>query len=139
MKRLTTILLTLLLVTATTHAAEKEKPRDVQYPDYPPAPARQEQADAERKSAGCSSCHTESDSATMHISSSVVLGCTDCHGGSANVFKPTGPHTDAAYAAARDRAHVAPRYPESWHYPSSANPEHSYTLLNRRARNLSVL
>jgi hypothetical protein len=38
---------------------------------------------------------------------------------------------DPRYVAARDRAHVLPRYPESWHWPSSANPKHSYTLLNR--------
>src|SRR3546814_12904250 len=35
--------------------------------------------------------------------------------------------------AARDKAHVLPRYPESWHYPSSANPKRTYTLLNREA------
>src|SRR5690606_30244043 len=28
---------------------------------------------------------------------------------------------------------VLPTYPASWHYPSSANPERSYALLNREA------
>ena len=28
---------------------------------------------------------------------------------------------------------MQPRYPDSWHYPSSANPERSYTLLNRES------
>ena len=32
-----------------------------------------------------------------------------------------------------EQAHVLPRYPHTWHYPSSANPERSYTLLNREA------
>ena len=32
---------------------------------------------------------------------------------------------DARYAELRDRAHVLPRYPAAWHYPSSANPKRS--------------
>ena len=32
-----------------------------------------------------------------------------------------------------DSAHVLPRYPNSWHYPVSANPKHSFTLLNRES------
>jgi hypothetical protein len=40
---------------------------------------------------------------------------------------------DPAYVAARDQAHVLPRFPESWHWPVSANPRRSYTLLNREA------
>lgn len=98
----------------------------------PPAPAHQTEAAARAKSAGCVSCHTRTDLATMHPNAAVVLGCADCHGGDAAVFKP--PHAmaeDANYAAARDRAHVLPRYPQAWHTPRSASPELSYTLLNR--------
>jgi hypothetical protein len=126
-------MLSLMLVPAFAPGSEGEKPRKVEYPHYPPAPEKQEQADADRKSAGCASCHTASDAATMHVSAAVVLGCTDCHGGDASIHVPSGPHTDDAYAAARDRAHVVPRYPRSWHYPSSANPERSYTLLNHES------
>jgi len=129
----TTLLITLIAIAGGAHAAEEEKPRDLRYPVYPPAPAKQEQAAADHKSAGCVSCHSASDSATMHASDAVVLGCVDCHGGAPDIFMPPGPRTAAAYAAARDRAHVAPLYPESWHYPSSANPKHSYTLLNRES------
>lgn len=46
-------------------------------------------------------------------------------------------HTKAypeAYQSALDQAHVQPLYPEAWHYPSSANPERSYTLLNEESR-----
>ena len=111
-------------------AAEGEKARKIDYQDYPAAPEQQTQQNADQKSMGCVSCHTASDAATMHSSPAVVLGCTDCHGGSADVSIPSGPYTDEVYAAARDRAHVLPLYPESWHYPSSANPERSYTLLN---------
>ena len=111
-------------------AAEGEKARKIDYQDYPAAPEQQTQQNADQKSMGCVSCHTASDAATMHSSPAVVLGCTDCHGGSADVSIPFGPYTDEVYAAARDSAHVLPLYPESWHYPSSANPERSYTLLN---------
>lgn len=116
------------------NAAEEEHAREIDYPFYPPAPHEQTQAEADSKSAGCVSCHTASDSASMHESPAVVLGCTDCHGGSPVVSVPPTPYTDESYAAARDAAHVQPRYPKSWHYPSSANPERSYTLLNRESR-----
>src|SRR5260221_14644083 len=43
----------------------------------------QEQADA--KSAGCITCHTSTDSVTMHPTGTVRLGCTDCHGGNAEI------------------------------------------------------
>ena len=33
----------------------------------------------------------------------------------------------------RDLAHVQPRFPEEWHYPGSANPQRTYTLLNRES------
>ena len=122
------------LVVGTVSAAEGAKARKVEYPFYPPAPLRQAQTDADEKSAGCVSCHTASDAVTMHRSPSVVLGCTDCHGGDAKVMKPNDIASGAPIDAARDRAHVLPLYPESWHYPSSANPQRSYTLLNRESR-----
>src|ERR1700735_2491529 len=47
---------------------------------------KQSQAEVESKSGGCISCHTATDSPTMHTSGTVRLGCTDCHGGNAQVF-----------------------------------------------------
>ena len=85
----------------------------------PPAPRAQTPAEAEAKSVGCRSCHTSTDDATMHVNPAVVLGCTDCHGG------------NAAVTGDKRRAHVQPRFPDEWKHPSSANPERSYTLLNR--------
>ena len=85
----------------------------------PPAPRAQTLAEAESKSAGCRSCHTSTDDATMHVNPAVVLGCTDCHGG------------NAAVTGDKRRAHILPRFPGLWNYPSSANPERSYTLLNK--------
>ena len=122
-----------LLLSMNLFAAEGEHPRSITYPDYPPAPVKQEQTDADRKSAGCVSCHTSSDALTMHVSNAVVLGCADCHGGDATVYRPDGAPIDGVVDDARDRAHVQPLYPETWHYPSSANPKQSYTLLNRES------
>ncbi len=122
-----------IAISSIVLAAEGEKAIRIDYPFYPPAPAEQTQAQADKKSKGCVSCHTKSDAATMHSSPAIVLGCSDCHGGSPDEAIPAGPFSDEAYAAARDRAHVLPRYPKSWHYPSSANPERSYTLLNRES------
>src|SRR5262249_52205156 len=48
-------------------------------------------------------------------SKNVRLGCVDCHGGN-------------GCATTKDAAHVHPRFPEAW--PSSANPERTYALLN---------
>ena len=128
----------LTLGAGVTGAADYEKPRDIQYPEYPEAPSHQTAAAAETKSAGCVTCHTESDAKTMHSSPAVTLGCTDCHGGDAAVAWSGSAENgreeySAGYLARMNDAHVQPKYPKSWHYPSSANPEHSYTLLNRES------
>ncbi|WAT16831.1 hypothetical protein OZN62_07705 [Aurantiacibacter sp. MUD11] len=111
-----------------------------------PAPQNQSWQQAVDKSEGCLTCHATSDApvetglehtpllSTMHASDAVVLGCTDCHGGNENVAgNPDLGFEHPDYVAARDAAHVLPTYPDSWHYPSSANPERSYSLLNREA------
>ena len=128
-----TMLITVLLLVMPAFASEGEKPRKVEYLHYPAAPEKQTWLDADGKSTGCVSCHSESDASTMHVSQSVVLGCTDCHGGDASIRPPSGMTDGEQYASARDLAHVQPLYPEAWHYPSSANPERSYTLLNRES------
>ncbi len=128
-----------MLGTSQLTASEKEAPvtRDYSLVRAAPAPRTQDWGEAEQKSAGCQTCHTQSDGHTMHRSPAVVLGCTDCHGGNPTVTAPAGStaesHADPAYVAARERAHVLPRYPIAWHYPSSANPRRTYTLLNIEA------
>ncbi|HEY1146342.1 MAG TPA: hypothetical protein VGE84_08385, partial [Allosphingosinicella sp.] len=117
-------------------ASDAEKPvaRDYSLVRAEPAPRTQEWAAADAKSAGCVSCHTASDAKTMHKSPAVVLGCVDCHGGNASVVATdVSDHNAPTYVAARDKAHVLPRYPNAWHWPSSANPKRSYTLLNVEA------
>ncbi|MEM7690163.1 MAG: hypothetical protein AAF291_14185 [Pseudomonadota bacterium] len=96
-----------------------------------PAPANQSVADMDAKSEGCLTCHVKTDAPTMHTTPAVRLGCVDCHGGNPKVRGNSElPHDHPDYVAARDTAHVLPTQPDSWHFPSSANPKQSYTLLN---------
>jgi hypothetical protein len=117
-------------------ASDKEKPvkRDYSRVIAPPAPQRQSVAEMDAKSEGCNTCHVKTDAPTMHVSPAVRLGCTDCHGGDATVRGNSElPHDHPDYVAARDAAHVLPKYPKSWHFPSSANPKRSYALLNQES------
>ncbi len=99
-----------------------------------PAPASQDWAQADQKSEGCISCHTDSDQKTMHSNPAVVLGCTDCHGGNPAYFKPEASQkNDDSYLTILKKAHVLPLYPEKWHFPNSANPQGSYALLNKES------
>jgi hypothetical protein len=81
----------------------------------------QSAAASQQKSEGCVTCHTSSDSPTMHPSGTVQLGCTDCHGGNASVRVSAGAHSgEAAYARAMSEAHPHPKIPALW--KTSANP-----------------
>jgi hypothetical protein len=108
----------------------------------PPAPARQSEADALAKSEGCESCHRYDsvasaitpDHRSMHANPGVVLGCTDCHGGNAQVQRPAqAQRNDKVYVAAMEKSHVLPRYPQQWRYPQSANPPGSFTRINKES------
>ena len=73
----------------------------------------QTQADADRKSAGCLSCHNGIDEPTMHPTRTVRLGCTDCHGGdAAAMVAPGAAKGSAEYEQMKNKAHVLPRDPE---------------------------
>ncbi len=131
-----TLLLGVSVFQSETQAADKETPtyRDYSQVIAAPAPARQTQAEMDAKSEGCYSCHLQTDAPTMHTTPAVRLGCTDCHGGNASVRGNSDlPQDHPDYVAARDTAHVLPKYPDSWHFPSSANPERSYALLNQES------
>jgi hypothetical protein len=98
------------------------------------SPSSQTDESVQSKSAGCLTCHTQTDASTMHLNPAVKLGCTDCHGGNSSIRLASGAQRGSdAYGKAFESAHVLPRYPKSWHYPSSANPERTYTLLNRES------
>src|SRR5438552_14591754 len=86
---------------------------------------RQTQEDVDAKSAGCQSCHTTTDSVTMHKSPSVRIGCTDCHGGDATVrVEDDISPKSVEYQSAKRRAHPQPKVLQSG---NSANPVRAYT------------
>lgn len=111
------------------------------YVTAPNAPESQDLQAVDDKSLGCMSCHTVMKSKSMHVSGAVNLGCVDCHGGDASVFRPDDMAQDlgslelkdSPYRKLMEAAHVLPSYPEDWNYPSSSNPERTYTLLNRES------
>ncbi len=110
------------------------EPQDVDYDPAPPAPKNQLPGQAEDKSDGCQSCHTETDQKDMHDNPAVVLGCTDCHGGDHDVMRPADSEQgDPAYQNAMKEAHVKPLYPGAWNWPNSATPKRTYTLLNEES------
>lgn len=138
MQRIVSLLLLLLaaiaIPAAMLRASDDEKPVERHYVTAPAAPQTQSAEQVQAKSAGCYSCHVQTDEPSMHATPAVMLGCVDCHGGNPNVRgNPALGFDNADYAAARDAAHVLPRYPGAWHYPSSANPKRSYALLNKEA------
>ncbi len=117
--------------TSAVVASEAHHHVERHYDEIPAAPRSQSIESASIKSEGCESCHSSTDSSSMHESDSVVLGCTDCHGGNASIFLQGA---DIHNLHLMEQAHVLPSYPDDWHFPSSANPEISYTLLNREAK-----
>jgi hypothetical protein len=105
-------------VAGLSDARDMEKAVERHYVTAPAAPMSQTPEAAAAKSTGCLSCHTQTDSPSMHVSSAVNLGCTDCHGGDNGIALPSGASTgSAAYRKAQDSAHVLPRYPAAWKYP----------------------
>src|ERR1700692_723028 len=86
----------------------------------------QTQEEADRKSAGCISCHTQTDEPTMHATGTLRLGCTDCHGGNADARAASGVSSSSPeYEQAKRHAHPQPRDPKL--ADRSANPERLYT------------
>src|SRR5216683_6119791 len=86
----------------------------------------QSQEEADRKSAGCISCHTQTDEPTMHATGTLRLGCTDCHGGNADTRVATGvAPTSPEYEQVKRQAHPQPR--DAKLADRSANPERLYT------------
>ena len=91
-----------------------------------PSLTSQPQAEADRKSAGCLTCHTQTDEPTMHATGTVRLGCTDCHGGDAAARIASGVSSNSPeYREVKLRAHPQPR--ESKREDVSANPQRAYT------------
>src|SRR5260370_2886600 len=91
------------------------------------APFRgQSQEEANRKSAGCISCHTSTDEPTMHPTKTVHIGCADCHGGNSSISIASGVAPNSPeYNSAKEKAHVQPR--DASFKNRSALPERTYT------------
>jgi len=58
-------------------------------------------AQAEERSTGCLTCHTRLENRNMHPEDTVVLGCTDCHGGDASVRAASVSDTEAKRTSGR--------------------------------------
>jgi hypothetical protein len=86
----------------------------------------QTQQEVDRKSAGCVSCHTQTDQPTMHATGTLRLGCTDCHGGNPDArIAPGVAASSPQYQQVKRKAHPQPRDPKL--ADRSANPERVYT------------
>ena len=82
--------------------------------------------EAVQRSAGCVTCHNPMDSPSMHPTGTVRLGCTDCHGGNAQIALPAGVTAGSPqYQDLTRQAHPRPRFADDAY--SSANPVRSYT------------
>ena len=92
---------------------------DLQAPAPPQTGIQQQsQADADKKSAGCLTCHTP-DTKSMHPTE-VRAGCTDCHGGNAGAMRDKSVARDSGqFREIQRQAHVEPRL-DIWR--TSANP-----------------
>ena len=94
---------------------------------------RQSAEEAASKSVGCVACHGETDSPSMHSTGTVRLGCTDCHGGKAEVKPPAGAAKGSAeYEQAKKQAHPKPRIAELW--KSSANPVRAFDAWEKESK-----
>jgi hypothetical protein len=81
--------------------------------------------EAQERSAGCVSCHNPMDSTTMHTTGTVRLGCTDCHGGNAQITLTAGVAQGAPqYQELTRQAHPRPRFEKN--AETSGNPVRSY-------------
>jgi hypothetical protein len=127
-------LIGMLVLSSLTFASDDYHKVERDYPVYPSAPKTQSKESMLAKSAGCQSCHINTDEKTMHQTPAIKLGCTDCHGGNAEIHLIQGiTKQDPEFNQTLEKAHVLPLYPDQWHFPHSENPERTYTLLNKES------
>ncbi len=82
--------------------------------------------EAQQRSVGCVSCHNPMDSATMHTTGTVRLGCTDCHGGNAEIALTAGmAQASPQYHKLVKQAHPRSRFEKNAR--TAANPIRAYT------------
>ncbi len=78
----------------------------------------------DRKDIGCLDCHSKTDSSSMHMSDSVEIACTSCHGGNGEVRAHQYEKNSPGWRDAMKSAHILPKHPENW--KTSANPKDSF-------------
>ncbi len=62
------------------------------------------------RNAGCMSCHTQTDSISMHPTETVHIACTDCHGGNGDIRVAQGAAASSKeYQDAKNKAHILSR------------------------------
>ena len=118
---------TLLWIAVRARTASAS-PQDASTSSSPPLSGLrgQSQEEAQRKSAGCVSCHTAADEPTMHPTKTVQLGCTDCHGGDSSATVTLGvARNSPEYKAVKEKAHVHPK--NATFRNRTAVPERVYT------------
>jgi hypothetical protein len=124
------VALLVILVFALEHGLPAQSRPQIQASE--PSLITQTQAEADRKSAGCITCHVGVDEPTMHPTRTVRLGCTDCHGGDAtSAIRPGTLKDSQAYGQAEAKAHPQPR--EAAFARGSANAERAYTAWLRES------
>jgi hypothetical protein len=135
------LLVATLALPSALWASGEEIAQKVSHTRAPPAPRGQpgdtvaeQWAYVDKANTGCVSCHTKSDHRTMHASPAVVLTCADCHGGNSKVVADRSWNKHSMdYVGAMKDAHVLPKFPVGWNWPSSANPKRSYALLAKES------
>jgi hypothetical protein len=107
------LLLSLLLCAVFIFAAARNFSAAARQQTEPVSPLRgQTKEQAAAKSAGCISCHGQTDEPTMHPTKTVQIGCTDCHGGNSSVSVASGADPNSGeYKSAKEKAHILPRDP----------------------------
>src|SRR5215467_12223171 len=81
----------LLLCVLCIAAIVRNHPAFAQQTNEPVSSVRgQSEEEATAKSAGCVSCHGQTDEPTMHPTKTVHLACIDCHGGNSSVSIASG-------------------------------------------------
>ncbi len=104
--------------------------------DSAPVLRGQSQQEADRKSAGCITCHTATDEPTMHPSKAVHIGCADCHGGNFTISVALGTSpASLEYIAAKEKAHIQPQ--NAFFKNRTSVPQRAFTeWLKESAENL---
>jgi hypothetical protein len=130
-------LIAVLLLAAGWLVADNGNERTPRRAPAMPVAAKDEK-EAHEKNRGCLSCHNGAESMHNNPQTDEQRGitCVYCHGGNGEVVNPADARPGSReYIAAKNKAHVQPRFPELWgkhkEPQSSGNPQRTFALLNQ--------